>query len=87
MQDFLNAIYDMLMYVPLKLYELLLGGLSAVLAAIPVPDWAVNVGSYAGSISTNVMYFIAPFNIGTGLAIMMSAYGIRFLIRRIPFIG
>lgn len=87
MQEFLDAIYDLFMYVPLKIYELLLSGLSAVISAIPVPDWAVNASSYAGSIPDGVMYFVQPFNVGSGIAIMLSAFGIRFLIRRIPFIG
>lgn len=87
MQNFFDQIFDMLMWVPRELYSLLLDGLLAVINAIPVPAWAANVASYAAGISSDVMYWVAPFQIGTGISIIMSAYVIRFTIRRIPFVG
>ena len=87
MQDFLDAIVDVLLWVPLKLYGLLLDGLATVLEAIPIPAWASSVEGYASAISSSVLFYIQPFNLTEGVTILLGAYGIRFLIRRIPFIG
>lgn len=87
MQNLFDQLFDMLMWIPRELYSMLLDGLLAAITAIPVPAWAASAGSYALSISSDVMYWAAPFQLGSGLAILTSAYGVRFLIRRIPVIG
>lgn len=87
MQEFLDSVVDAFLWIPLKLYQALLSGLATVLESIPVPDWATGVSGLASGISPTVMYYVEPFNLGTGLSILFSAYGVRFLIRRIPFIG
>jgi hypothetical protein len=33
------------------------------------------------------MFFVAPLRLGTGLSMIATAYGVRFLIRRLPFVG
>ena len=40
-----------------------------------------------GSLPSSVGYFLAPFNLGMGLKVVISAYITRFAIRRIPIIG
>lgn len=60
---------------------------AGILAAIPVPSWASGASASLGGISGQVGYWVEPFNIGAGIAIILGAYGIRFVIRRIPFIG
>lgn len=87
MQDMLDALVDALLWVPLKLWELLLDGLASVLESIPVPEWASGLSGLAGNIPSSVLYFAEPFNLGYGIAVLTSAYGIRFIIRRLPVIG
>lgn len=77
---------DVLLWVPLKVWELFSDGLATVLEAIPVPDWLEGVDPFAG-IPDGVVYFADALAFEQGLAIIFSAYGIRFLIRRLPFIG
>lgn len=58
-----------------------------VLSAIPVPDWLADISTNALSIDPGVLFFIAPLEITTGVTWIVSAYLLRFLIRRIPVIG
>jgi len=76
---------DLLLWVPQKVYALLLDGLATVVEVIPVPSWAAGV-SFAG-IDNTIAYFAEPFHIDLALTVMVSAYTTRFLIRRIPVIG
>ena len=36
---------------------------------------------------SDVIYYLQVFHVGTGLTIIFAAYVVRFIIRRIPFIG
>ena len=87
MQNFLDRLYDVLMYVPLKLWSFMLDALASALESIPVPSFMNDLQGYANGIPADVIYYVKPFDLGTGIAIIGSAYLIRFLIRRIPFVG
>lgn len=51
-------------------------------------DGAFNrISNALSGLSSGVLYFLAPFNLGFGLKIVFSAYVTRFAIRRIPIIG
>jgi len=69
------------------LWQTLLGAFITVLNAIPVPSWLSSAPSVVGSIPGSVAFFLQAFEIPTGLAIILGAYTIRFIIRRIPLIG
>jgi hypothetical protein len=64
-----------------------LAGLAAVLSAMPVPDWLSGATGAVANIPPGVAYLIGTMHIATGCGIMISAYTIRFLIRRLPVIG
>lgn len=87
MSDLLQKLLDILLYIPKKILELILYGLASLIEAIPVPDFIQNIPALFSQIGAYVWYFLDPFQIGTGLSIILSAYVLRFLIRRIPFIG
>jgi hypothetical protein len=78
---------DVLLWIPQKLYSLLLDGLAFVIEAIPVPAWLTNAPGYLGGIDPTVVYYLEGFAIAEGLSIIFAASLIRFLIRRIPLIG
>ncbi len=46
-----------------------------------------SAGGAVASIPPGVAYLINSMHIATGALIMVSAYGIRFIIRRLPIIG
>jgi hypothetical protein len=84
---FLEWVLEVVLWLPLQLYKLLCEGLVLVLQAIPVPDWMESAATAFGAIPSGVAYFLQAMEIPFGIAVVASAYTIRFLIRRIPFFG
>lgn len=88
--EFLSQILEWLVEFLLwgfhTIYEYLLLGLAAIFDAIPVPSWLVGADPFA-SIDPGIAFFLHAFQIPAGIAIMLSAYLIRFLIRRVPVVG
>jgi hypothetical protein len=74
-------------WVFIECAKLVLAGLAAVLAAIPVPSWVSGASGAVASIPAGVAYLIGTMHIADGCTIMVSAYTIRFLIRRLPVVG
>lgn len=70
-----------------QLLGLVLDALATILSAIPVPTWVSTAQSAWNAIDGSVWFFLDPFQVPEGIAIIMSAYGIRFLIRRLPIFG
>lgn len=71
----------------IELFKIILVALAAILNAIPVPTWFSGASGAIASIPPGVLYFTSTLHIGTGVGIMVAAYTIRFIIRRIPIIG
>lgn len=86
-EDIVDWLLDIILWVPLKLFKLLCDGLLLVLQAIPVPEWMTDLSSNFGGLPAGVAFFLRALELPAGLAIVGSAYGVRFLIRRLPFFG
>lgn len=84
---FTEWLLEAMMYIPRKVWELMLDGFATVLESIPVPDFVNTAGSAFGSIPANVLFFANFFALGEGITMILSAYVLRFIIRRIPLIG
>lgn len=82
-----QTLIDILLFIPRKTLELLLDALMAVIDSIPPPDFIQNIPNIVSQIPPSVWYWVDPFNIPAGMGIIIGAYIIRFIIRRIPFIG
>ena len=67
------------------LFEGVLNAVLAVVSAIPVPGFLQSVGSL--SLPDGVVFFANAFQLHVGIGIVVAAYTLRFLIRRIPVIG
>jgi hypothetical protein len=65
--------------------EQIFNALLAVIDAIPMPAWTQNAGGL--SLPPEVVWFASAFELHYGAVVVASAYGIRFLIRRMPIIG
>lgn len=87
LSDFAEWLKDLLLWVPLKLWELLLDGLAGVLDAIPVPSFISSAQGYMNGIGGNVLWMLNVFAVPEGMVMVMSALILRFVLRRIPFIG
>jgi hypothetical protein len=65
----------------------LMGAFIAVLNAIPVPGWLSAAPGVIGAIPPSAAFFLQSLQVPSGLAIIIGAYVIRFIIRRIPLVG
>jgi hypothetical protein len=85
--DVILWVVDFFQWIFVKLATLVFDAVIAVLTLIPVPDWLDDISTNVGSVSSGVLFFIEPFQFGTGIAWVVSAYLLRFLIRRLPVVG
>jgi hypothetical protein len=87
LQRILDWLLEALLWLPRKMYELVTDGLGSFIEGIPVPEFMQNLSGWVSGLDPTVAYFAAPLHIGAGLGILIAAYIIRFLIRRVPLIG
>lgn len=80
-------VVEFFVWLAVKVFELIAGAVIAVLNAIPVPDFMSDISVNLSAIDPGIMYFVSPLQLGTGLSWMVTAYILRFLIRRIPVVG
>lgn len=85
--DVVVWLVEFVVWLIVKWFTLIFDALIAVLNAIPVPTWLTSLATNIGGLDSGVLYFLQPLQLGTGLTWIFSAYLLRFLIRRIPFIG
>lgn len=87
LQRILDWFIDLLLWVPRKVWALMLDGLASLIESIPVPGFMANLGSWVSGIDPAVAYFGGPLQLGTGMTFVALAWVIRFAIRRLPVIG
>ena len=83
----LTWVVSVIPWAATKLWDLLLSGLAAVLVAIPVPSWLSGASGNIAGMDNGIAWILQVCHIGFAFTSIMSALTIRFLIRRIPFIG
>lgn len=66
-------------------YESVVMGLASFFDAIPLPAFLTNMTSYR--LPDVVAWAAEPFALPSGVAIIATAYTLRFIIRRLPVIG
>jgi len=87
LENILEWLIDLFLWVPRKLWELSLDGLASLVEALPVPDFMSGLSSWIAGIDPAVAYFGAPLQIEAGMGFVITAWVLRFAIRRIPVIG
>ena len=80
-------LHDYLLWLPLHICKLILQGIFAFMAWLPVPQFMTDAVGWVASIPPSVAYFLSSCHIGTGMTYILTAYILRFVLRRIPFIG
>lgn len=85
--DFGQWLIDLLLWFPRKVFQLLLEGIASVIGAIPVPEFMSSLGSWVSSIDPAIAYFGGPLQFGAGMSFVLTAWVIRFVLRRIPVVG
>jgi hypothetical protein len=86
--DVVQWLLDGLKWPFLEGFRLLLGALAGVIEAIPAPEWVGDMAGYAQTIASGPGGWAwSMLGVSEGLAIIASAYTIRFIIRRLPVVG
>lgn len=87
LSELLNKLKELLLWFPKKVLEWVLDALVSLIEKIPVPQFFSKASNAFSSIPGDVLFYLEPFEVGYGLSVMIAAYIIRFIIRRIPLIG
>lgn len=91
MGELLSAFADWLLRVlgeiVLYVVDVFVTFLIEMLSWVPVPDFINDVAGAWGPMVSAVGYWIAPFQLGYGVSVMIGALIARFILRRIPLIG
>lgn len=69
-----------------SLFMVVVGFMAVLQGAGIMPNSSTLSGAF-GNIGSGMWYFLDLFRFDLGIPMALSAYGARFLIRRIPFIG
>jgi hypothetical protein len=65
----------------------ILGALVTVLSIIPVPQWLSDAPNVLANVPSGVVYVLTILQFQAGMTIMIGAWLLRFLIKRLPIIG
>lgn len=85
--DCLSFLIDLIEWAVVKCFVMIFDALVSLLELIPVPEWLSEIAGNVAALPPGVLFFVAPLQLTTGLTWVVSAYVLRFLIRRIPVIG
>lgn len=86
-EKFAEWLKDLLLWLPRKLWSELLDGLAGIVESIGVPDFFTQAQNALGGIPASMLYFSSKLAVPEGIAMMLAALVLRFVIRRIPLIG
>ncbi len=87
LSDFTDWLLTVLTWLPKKVWEWLMNALASALENISVPSWMASAQDSLNAVPSGVIWFANMLQIPSGIAIVLSALLIRFIIRRIPLIG
>lgn len=85
--DAYDALIDFFKDLPEWVFSKLVDAVVEFFNSLPVPDFMANVSNTFNVIPPVIVYFAQPFNIGYGVTVVLGAYLLRFIVRRIPIIG
>jgi hypothetical protein len=79
----IDAIKDVFEWV----FAQVLNALASILEQLPVPEFLTNGQNLFASVSGAIGWLWQYFEVPYGVGVMVAAWGLRFLIRRIPIFG
>jgi hypothetical protein len=85
--DFADWILDLVLWLPRKLFEIVLDALSRVIEAIPVPNFINEASLNLSGISEGVAWTAGVIELEYGITVVIAASVLRFIVRRLPIIG
>lgn len=85
--DAYDAFIEFFKQLPEWVFSELIDGFIEFFNSIPVPDFFITAANTFNNIPPEVVYFAQPFHIGYGITMILGAYLLRFLVRRLPIFG
>ncbi|MES9872661.1 MAG: hypothetical protein ABW146_06105 [Candidatus Sedimenticola sp. 6PFRAG7] len=70
-----------------KIFESIMDAAAKLIENIPVPSFFNTASAKIGQLGADVGYWIGPFELDFGVGVILTAYTLRFILRRIPIIG
>jgi hypothetical protein len=86
-QTILTWLMGFIDWILIEIFQVISAAVLAVINAIPVPSFFASAGSFMSALPPGVVYFSQGLDLHTGFTVLFSAIGLRFLIRRLPFVG
>jgi len=86
-EKFAEWLKDLLLYLPRKLWAELLDSFASMIEALGVPAFIQQAQSAFDGIPPVMIFFATKFAVPEGVAMLLAALVLRFLLRRIPLIG
>lgn len=86
-ENLINAVLDVVIVFPEYIYMQLGEGVVAFFEWLPVPSFFYSASGAFDSIPSSIIFYGNALQIGPGISMILGAYLLRFIIRRIPFIG
>lgn len=83
----LDAIFDFFKWLYDFIINSIFEGIIIMLEQIPVPDFISDISTNASAIGGQAAFYMGVFRIDDGVLIVISALSLRFIIKRLPFIG
>lgn len=85
-QKLIDALIDIVLWIPRQLFGLLVDAVELMLTWIPEIEIA-DLQNIFNGLGGQLLYFLTVFEFDYGITAMMTALIARFILRRIPFIG
>lgn len=85
--DAYDSIIEFFKQLPEWTFSKLVDGFLSFFNSLPVPDFFATTANAFSNIPESVVFFAQPFHIGAGVTMVLGAYLLRFIIRRIPLFG
>ena len=85
--NLISAFLTMLKDLFIWLFDTLLGLGVAALNLVSVPTQFLDYASYWASLPSSTINLLGVLGIHTAFSIILMAYGIRFILRLIPYVG
>ena len=86
MQKLIDALIDIVLWIPRHLYSLIVDAIQLMLGWIPEIDIVDLQGVFDG-LGGDMLFWLTVMEFDYGLTAMMTALIARFILRRIPGVG
>ncbi|TBU73718.1 hypothetical protein [Phytopseudomonas daroniae] len=86
-ERFAEWLKDLFLWLPRKLWAELLDSLAGLVESIGTPDFILQAQQAFNGIPSVFIFFATKLAIPEGIAMMLAALVLRFILRRIPLIG